>query len=256
MTDPLNTADWMTAWAEARDELLRRFAAPVGTGVSAGGIAAGAGEGADAIRRILEFGEAYLGIAQDAPVWSQSLSSGREELRAGLRDRYARLFSVARMPGVPPGLPLFGPIGAQQDVHERLIAATVRCQRAAQRFNALLTVVAADAVDRMLVALSTTDDAHPPITSLGELHELWVDCGEQAYAAAARGEEFADAQREVLAATIEWRSEQQRLAKSWAKAFDLPTLSDIDTINERVHALSRRVGELERELAQSGKARP
>lgn len=229
MTDPPNPADWMTAWAEARDELPRR---------------------------ILEFGETYLSIAQDAPVWSQFLSSGLEELRAGLRDRYTRLFSVMRMPGMPPNLPLFGPIGVQQDVHERLIAATVRCQRAAQRFNALLTAIAADAVDRMIIALSTTDDAHPPITSLRELHELWVDCGEQAYAAAAHGDDFAGAQGELLAATIELRFEQQRIAESWGRAFKLPTLSDIDTINERVHELSRRVGELERELAERGKSRP
>jgi hypothetical protein len=38
---------------------------------------------------------------------------------------------------------------------------------------------------------------------LRELHELWIECGEAAYAAAAHGEEFSAAQAELLAAMIE-----------------------------------------------------
>jgi hypothetical protein len=48
------------------------------------------------------------------------------------------------------------------------------------------------------------DDAGlPPISSLRQLHELWVDCGEAAWAEAAHGDEFAEAQAELLAAWVE-----------------------------------------------------
>jgi hypothetical protein len=41
------------------------------------------------------------------------------------------------------------------------------------------------------------------VTTLRELHALWIDCGEAAWAAAAHGEEFAEAQAELLAAHVE-----------------------------------------------------
>ena len=46
----------------------------------------------------------------------------------------------------------------------------------------------------------------PPITTLRELHALWIDCGEAAYAAAAHRDEFAEAQAELLAAFVELRA--------------------------------------------------
>ena len=45
-----------------------------------------------------------------------------------------------------------------------------------------------------------------PITTLRELHALWIDCGEAAWAAAAHREEFAAAQAELLAAFVELRA--------------------------------------------------
>ena len=46
----------------------------------------------------------------------------------------------------------------------------------------------------------------PPITSLRELHALWIECGEAAYGEAARREEFAAAQAELLMALVELRA--------------------------------------------------
>ncbi len=46
----------------------------------------------------------------------------------------------------------------------------------------------------------------PPITSLRELQALWIECGEAAYAEAARREEFASAQAELLMALVELRA--------------------------------------------------
>jgi polyhydroxyalkanoate synthesis regulator phasin len=88
------------------------------------------------------------------------------------------------------------------------------------------------------------------VTSLRQLHDLWVECGEQAYAAAAHRDDFAAAQAELLAAAIEWRFEQRELVEAWARALDLPTRSQVELINERLHRLQRRVVELEGSLAR------
>src|SRR5688572_1201048 len=83
---------------------------------------------------------------------------------------YRHLFS---MPGLLPGLagalpPGYGP---------------VRLQVAAERFGRLLNEITLDAAHRLGSALAEDAPDAPPITSLRELHALWIDCGEAAWSA-------------------------------------------------------------------------
>lgn len=204
---------------------------------------------AEATRCVIGFGDDYLALVQSLCGPAAGADPG-----ATLRDRYERLFTAANMPPASPALPLFGPMGEER-AHERLIAATVRCQRAAARFNELLAAIAAAAAEKLLAALAAPEDAEPPVTSLRELHGLWVRCGEEAYAVAAHGEDFVHAQAELLAATVEWRHEQQQLAETWASALGLPTSAEMDAINQRVQMLRRRIGELEQQHEPQGTAR-
>ena len=57
--------------------------------------------------------------------------------------------------------------------------------------------------------------------------------------ATAHGEDFAAAQAELLAATVEMRFEQRRQIEQWARAFNLPTRSEIDAIHKRLHDIGR-----------------
>ena len=58
-------------------------------------------------------------------------------------------------------------------------------------------------------ALAQRDPQAPPITSLRELHApLSIECGEAAYGEAARREEFAAAQAELVMALVELRAVQ------------------------------------------------
>jgi hypothetical protein len=63
-----------------------------------------------------------------------------------------------------------------------------------------------NAGERLAAALARSGPEAPPITTLRELHALWIDCGEAAYAAAAHREDFAEAQAELLAAFVELRA--------------------------------------------------
>ena len=62
---------------------------------------------------------------------------------------------------------------------------------------------AGEAACRSARAIGTRGAAHH---NLRELHSLWIDCGEAAYAAAAHRDEFAAAQAELLAAFVELRA--------------------------------------------------
>jgi poly(hydroxyalkanoate) synthase III subunit E len=102
--------------------------------------------------------------------------------------------------------PSFVPEAATTDTG----AAFVRCQLAAERFGRQAMAIALDASERFRASLSATGPQSPPITSLRELHALWIDCGEAAYTAHAHREEFADAQAELLAAFVELRAGQMK----------------------------------------------
>ena len=86
------------------------------------------------------------------------------------------------------------------------VASTRRYQQASERIGGLLNAAAAEAGRRLGAALATDAPGAAPITTLRELQTLWIDCGEAAYAEAARREEFAVAQAELLMALVELRA--------------------------------------------------
>ncbi|MDH4258861.1 MAG: hypothetical protein OEW16_01015 [Gammaproteobacteria bacterium] len=215
MTDPLG---------EAQQEFLRQA-------LDGGG---------EAVRRIREFGEDYLGIARE--LWKlvesraasepgvspQAFRASLDHLHDGLKEKFERLH-----------VPVFGPLQAQQQATEQLMAATLRWQRASSRLGELLSAAATAAVENLVVALANAPATAPPITSLRQLHDLWVDCGERAYGEVAHSDDFAAAQCKLLSAMVEMRFEQRRVIEEWARAFNLPTRAEIDAIHGRLHELAR-----------------
>ncbi len=188
----------MSAWLEAQRSLQ-------------GGPAKAPANAEEAMRRGLAFGGDYLGIAGDwwrifaqgpagAPGMAPPAAMNLEPLRAHFIELYQRLFT-----------PEIAMAAVAQHPAAGMAAAGARCQAAAQRFAGQVVAIATDAFRRLSTELATTDATAAPITSLRELHELWIECGEAAYAAAAHGDDFAEAQAELLAAFVELRFEQQRL---------------------------------------------
>ena len=144
-------------------------------------------------RTLTDFAQGYAGIA--AALWGPS-RSGQPDLgvlRAALVEPYRRLFTP---------VVLGGAVGAVAGATE----AFQRWQRAAQVFAGEATAIAIDASRRLAAALEKSGPDAPPVTTLGELHALWIECGEAAYAEAAHGESFATAQAELLTALVELRA--------------------------------------------------
>ncbi len=152
---------------------------------------------ADALKRLLEFGSDFAGIAEDCRSFIASGGSqhGFEALRAPFTERYRRLF----MPEGAWTADAAGDMDAS--------ATYLRWQRASQKLGEHAAAIAADAFRRLNAALASSDPGLAPITSLRALHELWIECGEAAYAAVAHTKPYADAQAELLSALVEWRAE-------------------------------------------------
>jgi class III poly(R)-hydroxyalkanoic acid synthase PhaE subunit len=204
--------------------------------------------GGAAVGRIHQFGEAYLSTTRE--LWRlveshalngpgaswQAPAENLGQLRNGLKEMLERLHA-----------PVFGPLLAQhQQAADHVVQTTQRWQRAATQMNELLAAIAADAIDKLIAALAAPAQPGIAVTSLRQLHDLWIECGERAYATAAHSEDFAAAQRELLEATVEMRFEQRRQIEGWARAFNLPTRPEIDAIHKRLHELERMLREAQK----------
>ena len=121
-----------------------------------------------------------------------------ETLLQSFAASYQRLFTPA---GFAVPAPAFLPAAGSG-------AAWARYQCAAARSAELASAIALDASRRLAGALAQSGPQAPPITSLRELHALWIECGEAAYGEAARREEFAAAQAELVMALVELRAVQ------------------------------------------------
>jgi hypothetical protein len=120
--------------------------------------------------------------------------ASNDAMRAIFTDRYRQLFT-----------PEFARIAPVPDPPNGSAAAMMRWQAALQRFGLQIAAIANDASERLTALLLADDAGLPPVTSLRQLHTLWIECGEAAYAAAAHGDEFAEAQAELLGAWVELR---------------------------------------------------
>ena len=77
-----------------------------------------------------------------------------------------------------------------------------------------------------------------------KLYELWVDCAEEAYAAAVHKEDFARLQAELANTSAALLVEQRRHAETLVRAFGLPTRNEIDALYGQVKDLRRQLAEL------------
>lgn len=166
----------------------------------------------DPLQIFQQSGQAYAAFIADC--WRTGLGAARphagaapwpgfESLQSVFTEHYRRLLA----PVVPPETVAAAALPA-------LATAAARVQRAAQALAALADAAAADASRRLVAELSRTDASAAPVTTLRELHDLWVECGEEAWAAAVHQDAYADAQCEWLASLVELQFEQRRIRQA------------------------------------------
>lgn len=158
----------------------------------------------EAIGRLADYGRDFAGIAEDCCQFfaRAGAAGGFEMLRTPFTERYRRLFT-------PEGTWSAGATTGASGT----TPAFLRWQRASRELGEQAALIAADAFQRLSDALTSSDPEAAPITSVRALHDLWIECGEAAYAAVVRTPAYAQAQSELLAALVEWRAELAGVAR-------------------------------------------
>jgi hypothetical protein len=270
-------ADMLRQWTEMSQAWAA--AGTAGAGVAAGASAPGGGpEGLG--RAFLQQCERYLGVSgalwellnrstaiPDPDQRSRQFTDGL----AGLQQQFAGLwgaaplgampgmaFGMPGMGGVPgmgmmpgmgglPGMggvfnmPALGPAREQQESWQRLLQLGARCTQAQVQLSGQWNDIIGRALRELGERLAPRLKSGTPPGSMKEIYDLWVNAAEGAYAQAARGAAFVQAQAELTNALSELRSAQRELVEEWTRQFDLPTRAELNSIHQQLRELKAAV---------------
>lgn len=94
-------------------------------------------------------------------------------------------------------------------------------------------------------------EGNTPAT-LKAFYDLWVDCGELAYAEMATTPEFTSAQARLLNTLMAVKRQEQKMVDETLSALNMPTRRELDTSHQRLHQLRRQVWRLQDTVDESG----
>ena len=138
-------------------------------------------------------------------------------------------------------LPDVGPLREQQASLKELAEALADYQRFAVEMAGVLAKVHADTLDLLARRAMEQANAGKPVDSFRSLHDLWVECGEAIYSKVVHGESYCRLQANLCNAGIKVQLQRQQQVERWLKQLDLPTRSELNTLNRRVQELQRLV---------------
>jgi class III poly(R)-hydroxyalkanoic acid synthase PhaE subunit len=136
--------------------------------------------------------------------------------------------------GMPPAL---GPAREQQESWQKIAQLLMRSYQAqmqvSSQWNGIIGASLRELSERLAPRLKS--GAVPG--SMKEIYDLWVDAAESVYGQTARAGAFVQAQAELTNASSQLRSAQRELLEEWARQFDLPTRSELNSIHQQLRDL-------------------
>lgn len=240
-------SDWIRAWIEQQREELRRAAE--GASASTQDLASRWFEAAHAyLRGMSEFAQAARPDAESASAASSSTPG--DEVPNIWRDAWAGANAASReatqrfldaLGRMPP----LGIAREQTESWRELAAAQREHQQLEQALRLEFARVQQEALSLLEQRIRERELANRPIGAWRELYDLWVECGEQAFAKIAHSEPYARLQAELGNAAIRLRARQQTILEYMLRQFDLPTRSELNSVHRQLRELKARLQVLE-----------
>jgi class III poly(R)-hydroxyalkanoic acid synthase PhaE subunit len=86
---------------------------------------------------------------------------------------------------------------------------------------------------------------------LRAIYNLWIDCGEEAYAELVATADFPQLQAEMVNALMRMKQHEQLMIEEIMTALNIPTRREMDTTHKRVYDLQRQVCLLQEALEEA-----
>ncbi len=139
-------------------------------------------------------------------------------------------------------------LGLQHSLQTRLqtgIDLLIEYEQALRDYSAHYSAINTDATRGFLTAIEQAD---PPIQSIGELHDLWVEAYEQSYADTIASDDYRDAHGRISNAVMSLRRYLQHWRNNQLQQFGIPSAEQLERIHQRLHEQRRQLKALNREV--------
>jgi class III poly(R)-hydroxyalkanoic acid synthase PhaE subunit len=117
--------------------------------------------------------------------------------------------------------------------------------RAMQEFAQLLGKVSQRAGELFGQRLTDLFKEGKPLDGLRAAYNLWIDCGEEAYAEVMGTPDFPHLQAQMVNALMRLKRHEQAMLDEVMTAMNMPTRRELDTTHQRVHGLQQQLGALQ-----------
>jgi class III poly(R)-hydroxyalkanoic acid synthase PhaE subunit len=153
--------------------------------------------------------------------------------------------------------PALGLTRERQQAMQDLARLTTRYWQAQMRLASHWGEVVRDALTLMGEGFAAKLSGGETFTSPKQLYDLWIECGEAAFARMAHSADYAQTQGELTNALSQLRSEQRKLAESIARELDLPTREEVNSVHRRLKEMKAQLRALETQVERDARpARP
>ena len=212
--------------------------------------AAGFAPFGEAAERFKAAAQTYLdtadgGSTQGAAQAAQQFGEFLREQFAEARLPWAAGFGASRPAGAQPPYsseaPALGATREHQQRWQRMAEAWRRAEDSQRRLQRMWSDTLRESAAAFAVRLQQRPAAAASAETPRELYDAWVDCAEDGYARLAHSAAFCDAQAELVNANSLWRREAQAGIEQWAKLLDLPTRSELNTLERRLKSIEQQL---------------
>lgn len=182
-------------------------------------------------------------IAALGPSFAAGATSAINELFASASTNSAALFDAV-------------PVGFYREHHERwqaLARALENQRRLTTQMNGMIAEVQSEALERLTARVAELAGKGERVDTVRRLYDLWIECGEAAFAKIASQDHFARLQGELAQAYNHVKAAQQALVEYLCKQLDLPTRAELNSVHKALRSLRARVEELEQGATVQGK---
>jgi class III poly(R)-hydroxyalkanoic acid synthase PhaE subunit len=117
--------------------------------------------------------------------------------------------------------------------------------KAMQEFAQLLGKVSQRAAELFSQKLAGLLKEGKSLEGLRAAYNLWIDCGEEAYAEVMGTPDFPHLQAQMVNALMRLKHHEQTMMDEVMTALNMPTRRELDTTHQRVHGLQQQLGAMQ-----------
>ncbi len=178
------------------------------------------------------------------------------EMEKALReDRVPETSAMTRASRHFPAVPAVGYTREWQEQLQDWSRLSVEYMHTVRDFAALLNKVLQRALELFGQRVKEKTLGGESFEGLRPLYDLWIDCGEEAYAEQVATPEFPHLQAEMINALMRMKRHEQMVVEEIMTALNMPTRREMDTTHKRIHELQRQVRQLQDALEERTETR-